>query len=75
MILHNKCLLKYLLKLNIYDKIKLEMFWLKYDIWEANQMTIIKSKGIILLVTMMLFGCASVTSKNSVIGENDYVEN
>lgn len=34
-----------------------------------------KIKGIILLVTMMLFGCASVTSKNSVIGENDYVEN
>lgn len=38
-------------------------------------MKIMKSKGIILLVTMMLFGCASVTSKNSVIVENDYVEN
>ncbi len=33
-------------------------------------MKIMKSKVINLLVTMMLFGCASVTSKNSVIVEN-----
>lgn len=38
-------------------------------------MKIMKSKVISLLVTMMLFGCALVTSKNSVIVENDYVEN
>lgn len=34
-------------------------------------MKIMKSKVINLLVTIMLFGCASVTSKNSVIVENE----
>lgn len=38
-------------------------------------MKIMKSKVINLLVTIMLFGCASVTSKNSVIVENDYFKN